>query len=212
MPGAGAVQVTIVVLCCLQVDGGSRPLAPPLSFASVSALISALGGWAFGLAEADMEDMAIPPACAFDPPLTRAQVPRPAATRTSAVSAAIHPGRANQRRDGSRRPGAGGCGSAAAGADGGGSLAARRCETIVSPCRARPAGVPAGTPSADSGGGVSPTGVSPGGVSPTGVSPGGVSADGVAPDGMEAGGTIVGAVARLPRATRAASMNSRQLP
>src|SRR6516164_5690531 len=59
MPGCGAVQVTIVALCCLQVDGGSRPLAPPLWLASMSAAISALSGFAFGLA--DMDDVAMLP-------------------------------------------------------------------------------------------------------------------------------------------------------
>src|SRR5215469_12791444 len=179
MPGAGAVQVTIVALCCLQVDGGIRPLAPPLRLASVSAAISALGGSAFGLAEADMDDIDMAPLCAFDPLLTRAQVPRPAATRTSAVSAAIHPGRANQRRGGPDRPGAGGCGSAPPGG-GGGSLAGRRWETMVSPCRARPAGVPAAGPPAASGGGPNAGGANAGGAYSGVVTTGGVTADTVA--------------------------------
>src|SRR5215472_4664320 len=141
MPGAGAVQVTIVALCCLQVDGGIRPISPPLWLASVSAAISALGGLAFGLADADIDDMDMAPACGFDPPLTSAQVPRPATTRTSAVSAAIQPGRANQRRRGpggpdAGGPDAGGRGSAVPGGGGvGGSPSTRRCETTVSPWR-----------------------------------------------------------------------------
>src|SRR6516225_5214940 len=176
MPGAGAVQVTIVALCCLQVEGGIRPLAPPLWLASVSAAISALGGSAFGLAEADMDDIDMAPPCGFDPPLTRAQVPRPAATRTSAVSAAIHPGRANQRRGGPDRPGAGGCGSAPPG--GGGSLAGRRWETMVSPCRARPAGGPAARPPAASGGGANADGAYSGAVTTGAVTTGAVSTGG----------------------------------
>ena len=62
IPGAGAVHVTIVALCCLQVEGGSRPLAPPLWFARMIALISALG-LAFGLAGADEAAWL----CAWDP-------------------------------------------------------------------------------------------------------------------------------------------------
>jgi hypothetical protein len=45
------VHVTVVALCCSQVEGGSRPLAPPLWLARMIAAIRALGG--FGLADAD---------------------------------------------------------------------------------------------------------------------------------------------------------------
>ena len=50
--------------CCLQVEGGSRPLASELWFVSMSALISALGVAFFGFGLADMDGMAttlIPP-------------------------------------------------------------------------------------------------------------------------------------------------------
>ena len=103
IPGAGAVHVTIVALCCLQVRGGSRPLAPPLWLARIIAAIKALGG--FGVPDADEAALF----CGFDPdrPLTRAQVPAPAASRNRAVRAAIQPGRANQRRRLPDRPGGG---------------------------------------------------------------------------------------------------------
>ncbi len=42
IPGDGDVQMTIVVRCCLQRDGGSLPLATRLAFAAVSTCCSAL--------------------------------------------------------------------------------------------------------------------------------------------------------------------------
>src|SRR5260370_37854928 len=104
MPDTGALQVIFVVLCWWQVEGGSWPFAVALWFASMSALISALGGFAIGLA--DMDDMAMPWVWDPDPPLTRAQVPAPAAIRTRAARAPIQRGWRDPRR-GPGRPGRG---------------------------------------------------------------------------------------------------------
>src|SRR5580692_10590947 len=85
MPVAGAVQVTWVGVSCVQAEGGSRPVAPLLLFARMSAFISVLGtGF-----EA--------PACAPEPLLRPIQVPRPATTRTAAASTAIQRGCRYQR-------------------------------------------------------------------------------------------------------------------
>src|SRR5438552_1056281 len=73
MPGAGAVHVTFEGPCCLQTDGGRSPLASGLLLASISAFISALGGLGFD----DIDGMAVPWVRGPEPPLTRAQVPRP---------------------------------------------------------------------------------------------------------------------------------------
>src|SRR6516165_5331581 len=125
------------------------PLAPPLWFARVSAVIKALGG--VGLADAD--DAAW--LCGLDPdrPLTRAHVPAPAASRTRAARAAIQPRRANQRRRGPVRPAVGGRPSGPPAWPGGVSPSGRRCETTVSPCLADPACAPAAACSCDTSGG-----------------------------------------------------------
>src|SRR5215831_18494579 len=101
-PGAGASQVTMVALCCLQLEDGSSPFASPLWLASMSALINAVGGFSFGLA--DIGDMPMPCASDFDPLLTRAHVAAPAAIRTMAVRAAIQRGRRNLPHRGRGRP------------------------------------------------------------------------------------------------------------
>ena len=78
MPGAGAVQVTIVEPCCLQVEGGSLPVATELSFVSLSALISALGAAFFGFALADIVGMVFArPATSSRSARPRCPVPRP---------------------------------------------------------------------------------------------------------------------------------------
>ncbi len=94
MPTAGAVQVTCVELSCLQVEGGSWPFASPLWFVTTSAFISAVCVGFFGFGLADIDDMALAP---FEPEALRpAQVPRPAATRTSATRTASQRGRRYQ--------------------------------------------------------------------------------------------------------------------
>src|SRR6266568_1126127 len=104
MPDAGAVQVTVVALSCLQVEGGSWPLTSALLFARTSAAISAFGvGFGFGFGFGDVAVVAL----WCDPkPLSPAQVPRPASTRATAASTAIQCGRRYQR--GPRGPAAGG--------------------------------------------------------------------------------------------------------
>src|SRR5271170_7451935 len=96
MPGAGATQVTMFDPCCLQVNGGSLPAASELWFVSVSAAISALGAAFFGFALADMDGMAALPLCELEP-LSPAQVPRPATSRTSTASSASQRGWRYQR-------------------------------------------------------------------------------------------------------------------
>src|SRR5215831_8974120 len=90
MPAAGAVQVTLSGLSCLQVEGGSWPLASALLSARMSAAISALG-FGFG----DIDGIV---ALWCDPdPRSPAQVPAPARTRTTAASTAIQRGLRYQR-------------------------------------------------------------------------------------------------------------------
>ena len=84
MPGAGAVQVTWVGVFCLQVEGGSRPLASLLLFARMSAFISAIGT---GLCDIVPEV----PACPLEP-LRPIQVPSPATARISTASGASQRG------------------------------------------------------------------------------------------------------------------------
>src|SRR5579859_644032 len=136
IPGAGAVQVTIVAPCCLQLEGGSSPLAPPLWSASMIAAISALGGAGLALALAVIDGMVMAAARPPWPPLSPAQIPAPAAIRISAVSAAIQRGWRNHRRGAPARPapapGPGWLppGGAPPAPDG---SAGRRWETMVSP-------------------------------------------------------------------------------
>src|SRR5690349_1636305 len=129
MPGAGAVQVTVVAPACLQVEGGIRPLASALWFARMSAAISALlVGFGFG----DIDAIAAL-GCGPDR-LSPAQVPSPARTRATAASTAIQRGWRYQR--GSRGPGGAAAGPACGpGPPGSGPLAARRWEARVPPLR-----------------------------------------------------------------------------
>src|SRR5258708_3981643 len=88
MPTNGAVQVTIVEPSCLQVEGGSLPVASPLLLVTMTAFISALVvcfGFAGGIA-----------ILAGREPLSPAQVPSPAATRTTAARSASQRGRRYQ--------------------------------------------------------------------------------------------------------------------
>src|SRR2546430_2492662 len=105
MPVTGAAQVTLAEPSCLQLEGGSWPFASALLFASMSAFISALVVCVgFGLA--DMDGMVILPLACEPEPLSPAQMPSPAATRTRATRAASQRGRRYQR--GPRgRPGGG---------------------------------------------------------------------------------------------------------
>src|SRR6266536_1721610 len=104
MAAAGAVQVTFAGLSCLQVGGGSLPLASALALVRASALISALAVCAgFGL-DGVMVGMLLPGELVA---LRPAQVPRPAAARTSAASAASQRGRRYQRGAGGRPAGGG---------------------------------------------------------------------------------------------------------
>src|SRR5204862_183324 len=89
MPEAGAVQVTCVELFCLQVEGGSLPVASPLLLVRASAVISALVfGLGFGV-----DDIFIAAFGCVPGPLRATQVPTPASSRTTAASAAIQRGR-----------------------------------------------------------------------------------------------------------------------
>src|SRR6185312_638845 len=102
MPAAGAVQVTSVALVCLQVEGGSLPVASPLLLARTSAAISGLGvGLDFGVGDIFIAALACEPE-----PLRPTQVPTPTRTRTAAASAAIQRGR--RYHCGSRGPPGGG--------------------------------------------------------------------------------------------------------
>src|SRR6266487_1029115 len=94
MPAAGAVQVTLARLSCLQLEGGSLPVASALLFARMSAFISAL---VVGLGLADIDGIVVARLACEPEPLRPAQVPSPAATRTTAASAASQPGRRYQR-------------------------------------------------------------------------------------------------------------------
>src|SRR5215475_3131679 len=129
MPAAGAVQVTLAGLSCLQVEGGSWPLASALLFARMSAFISALGaGVCFGAADIDGMFIAL---FACEPAAFRpAQVPRPAATRITAASAASQPGRRYQRRS-RGRPAGGGALAGGPGLSGPVGPDSRRCEMMV---------------------------------------------------------------------------------
>src|SRR5436309_2909984 len=89
MPAAGAVQVTWAGLSCLQVEGGSLPVASPLLFARASALIS---GPAVGLGVGVDDIFAATLACEPEP-LRPTQVLTPATTRATAASTAIQRGR-----------------------------------------------------------------------------------------------------------------------
>src|SRR4051812_30835613 len=101
MPEAGAVQVTVVGMPCLQVAGGIRPVASELLSARVSAVIRAL---VLGVGLADAGGGA---ALWRGPdPRSAAQVPSPARTRAAAARTAIQRGWRYQR--GSRRPAGGG--------------------------------------------------------------------------------------------------------
>src|SRR2546421_3276816 len=104
MPAAGAVQVSLAGLSCLQLEGGSLPVASALLFARMSAFISAL---VVGLGLADIDGIVVAPLACEPDPFRPTQVPRPAATRTTATSVAIQRGWRYQR--GPRgRPGDGG--------------------------------------------------------------------------------------------------------
>src|SRR5690348_18254640 len=99
MPDTGAVQVTLSGLPCLQVEGGSWPLASALLSARMSAAISAP---VFGFGDID----GIVALWCDPDPLSPAQVPKPARIRATAASTAIQRGRRYQR--GSRGPAGGG--------------------------------------------------------------------------------------------------------
>src|SRR5215467_7931416 len=109
MPAAGAVQVTTVALVCLQVEGGSWPVASPLLLARTTAAISGLGvGLGLGVCDGLIAAVACEPE-----PLRPIQVPTPARSRTTAASAAIQRGR--RYHCGSRGPPGDGGGAAANG-------------------------------------------------------------------------------------------------
>src|SRR5690349_15179992 len=96
MPAAGAVQVTCVELSCLQVEGGSLPVASPLLLVRASAVIRALVfGLGFGVDDIFIEAFACEPE-----PLRAAQVPTPASSTTTAASATIQRGRRYHRGPG----------------------------------------------------------------------------------------------------------------
>src|SRR5215469_4495635 len=126
MPFAGAAQVTWVGVFCVQVEGGSMPLAALLWFARVSAFVSALGGGV----------------CDVVPEVLRPiQVPSPARSTTAAASAAIQRGCRYQR--GPRgSPWAGGTPAGWPGSPGPATPYSRRWEARVPPdwpASARPA-------------------------------------------------------------------------
>ena len=82
----------------MQVEGGSLPAAPLLLFASMSAFISGLVvGFGFGFGLADMDGMVIWRAECEPEAFSPAQVPSPAATRTTAARTASQRGRRYQR-------------------------------------------------------------------------------------------------------------------
>src|SRR6476659_11202582 len=129
MPAAGAVQVTCVELSCLQVEGGSLPVASPLLLVRASAVISALVlGLGFGVDDIFTAAFGCGPE-----PLRATHVPTPASTRTTAASAAIQRGR--RYHCGSRGPPGDGGGAAAGGPGSPGSAMpySRRCEAMVPP-------------------------------------------------------------------------------
>jgi hypothetical protein len=129
MPAAGAVQVTIVALVCLQVEGGSLPVASPLLLARASAAISGLSvGLGLGVCDVFIAALACEPE-----PLRPTQVPTPARTRTTAASTAIQRGR--RYHCGSRGPPGDGGGAAAGGPGSPGSAMpySRRWEAMVPP-------------------------------------------------------------------------------
>src|SRR6266852_2865180 len=129
MPVTGAVQVTLAGLSCLQVEGGSLPVASALSFARMSAFISA-PATGFGLA--DIDGIVVAPFACEPEALRPAQVPRPAATRTTAATAASQRVRRYQR--GSRgRPGAGWALAGWPGSPGPAMPDSRRCDVRVPP-------------------------------------------------------------------------------
>src|ERR1700760_372777 len=89
MPDAGAVQVTCVAVSCLQVEGGSLPVASPLLFVKASAVIRALVfGLGFGVDNIFIASFGWVPE-----PLRPIQVPTPASSTTTAASATIQRGR-----------------------------------------------------------------------------------------------------------------------
>ena len=123
-PGAGFAQVAIVAPCCLQVAGGSLPVAGSLSFASVSARISALdccgaavpvpGGDAAPDPGADapagdgpidfmdsvgfIDDALMARGCAGDPGDSAFHAPMPAASSTKTAATTSHGARSRPRR------------------------------------------------------------------------------------------------------------------
>src|SRR5690348_9138628 len=135
IPPYGAVQVTTAGTPCLQVEGGSLPLASGLLFARMSAAISALV-LGFGLCDVAGAALWCDP-----PPFSPAQVPSPTRSRPTAASTAIQRGWRYQR--GSR--GGGPAGGPADGRPGpacrpgpprSGPAYWRRCEARVPPeCR-----------------------------------------------------------------------------
>src|SRR6266487_3875926 len=144
MPAAGAVQVTLAGLSCLQDEGGSLPVASALWFARMSAFISAL---VVGLGLADIDGIVIALFACEPDPLRPAQVPRPAATRITAASAASQRGRRYQR--GSRgRLDRGGAPAGCPGSPGPAVPNSRRCDVRAPhgcPVPETPAGDPAAT-------------------------------------------------------------------
>src|SRR5215475_8543440 len=137
MPDAGAVQVTTVALVCLQVEGGSLPVASPLLLARMSAAISGLGvGLGFGVCDTFIAALACEPE-----PLRPTQVPTPARIRTTAASAAIqrglryHCGSRGPPGDGGGGPGGGrgSVGPATPSPGGGGATAPPECLCPAAP-------------------------------------------------------------------------------
>src|SRR6478672_12144122 len=129
MPAAGALEVKSVPLVCLQVEGGSLPMASPLLLARMSAAISGLCvGLGFGVCDIFIAALACEPE-----PLRPTQVPTPARTRATAASTAIQRGR--RYHCGSRGPPGDGGGAAAGGPGSPGSAMpySRRCEAMVPP-------------------------------------------------------------------------------
>src|SRR4029077_15322224 len=116
-------------LVCLQVEGGSLPVASPLLLARTIALISGLGvGLGLGVC-----DISLAPVSGEPEPLRPTQVPAPARTRTTAASTAIQ--RGLRYHCGSRGPPGDGGGAAAGGPGSPGPAMpySRRWEAMVPP-------------------------------------------------------------------------------